>query len=135
MREIDLQIQSKSTCVYVLFFSHLILSWQNFKNISDETDKLDDRIQVFFHQCKRQRTDWKNENYEEIRRVYSHVLLFWSLEQKISKFLYSLKEYLKLLESAEDKVQIANQLYDLVINLNWNVNLNDLISHIYLWNN
>ncbi len=59
--------------------------------MKDETDKLDDRIQVFFHQCKRQKLDWKNENYEEIRR-----------------------EYTKLLESAEDKVQIANQLYDLI---------------------
>lgn len=66
MREIDLQIQN-------------------------ETDKLDDKIQMFFHQCKRQKADWKNENYEEIRR-----------------------EYLKLLENADDKVQIANQLYDLI---------------------
>lgn len=59
--------------------------------IQNETDKLDDRLQIFFQQCKKQKADWKNENYEEIR-----------------------KEYGKLLENADDKIKIANQLYDLI---------------------
>lgn len=59
--------------------------------IQNETDKLDERIKIFFQQCKKQKTDWKNQNYEEIRGEYS-----------------------KLLENAEDKVQITNQLYELI---------------------
>lgn len=60
-------------------------------HIQNETDKLDERIDTFFHHCKKQKTDWKAENFESIK-----------------------KEYSKLLESADDKVQIANQLYDLI---------------------
>ena len=37
--------------------------------IQNETDKLDDRLQMFFQQCKKQKADWKTENYEEIRKV------------------------------------------------------------------
>lgn len=59
--------------------------------IQNETDKLDERIKTFFHQCKKQKTDWKNQSYEEIRGEYS-----------------------KLLENADDKVQISNQLYELI---------------------
>lgn len=35
----------------------------------DETDKLDERIKIFFLQCKKQKPEWKNQNYEEIRTV------------------------------------------------------------------
>ena len=49
------------------------------------------KIEVFFQQCKKQKTDWKTENYEAIRN-----------------------EYLKLFDNADDKMQIASQLYDLV---------------------
>lgn len=59
--------------------------------IQNETDKLDERIKIFFQQCKKQKPEWKNQNYEEIRTEYS-----------------------KLLESADDKVQITNQLYELI---------------------
>ncbi len=44
MRELDLQIQN-------------------------ETDKLDGKIDVFFQQCKKQKIDWKTENFEAIRKV------------------------------------------------------------------
>jgi len=57
----------------------------------DESDKLDERIKIFFQQCKKQKPDWKNQNYDEIRSEFS-----------------------KLLESADDKIQISNQLYELV---------------------
>ena len=40
-----------------------------FKFYTDETDKLDERIKSFFQQCKKQKADWKNQNYEEIRNV------------------------------------------------------------------
>lgn len=59
--------------------------------IQNDTDKLDERIKSFFQQCKKQKTDWKNQNYDDIRG-----------------------EYKKLLENAEDKVQITNQLYELI---------------------
>lgn len=59
--------------------------------IQNETDKLDEKIDSFFQQCKKQKADWKIENSEEIR-----------------------KEYLKLIENADDKVLISNQLYDLL---------------------
>lgn len=59
--------------------------------IQNETDKLDEKIKIFFQQCKKQKSDWKNQNYEEIRSEYS-----------------------KLLENADDKVQITNQLYELI---------------------
>ncbi|RNA41392.1 Inhibitor of growth 3, partial [Brachionus plicatilis] len=59
--------------------------------IQNETDKLDERIKSFFNQCKKQKPEWKNENGEEIK-----------------------KEYIKILENADDKIQIANQLFDLI---------------------
>lgn len=59
--------------------------------IQNESDKLDERIKIFFQQCKKQKSEWKNQNYEEIRTEYS-----------------------KLLENADDKIQITDQLYELI---------------------
>jgi hypothetical protein len=39
------------------------------KKFEDETDKLDERIDTFFQQCKKQRNDWKNDNFESIKKV------------------------------------------------------------------
>ena len=51
MRELDLQIQN-------------------------ETDKLDGKVEGFFQQCKKQKNDWKNENFEAIRKVSNSFTLF-----------------------------------------------------------
>jgi inhibitor of growth protein 3 len=75
--------------VYLIQQNYQILL--SFFVIKDESDKLDSRVETFFQSCKKQKQEWRAENFEEIK-----------------------KEYSKLFENADEKVQIANQLYDLV---------------------
>ena len=61
MRELDLQIQN-------------------------ETDKLDGKIEVFFQQCKKQKPDWKSENYEALRKVIPPILHSLSVYFRLGLF-------------------------------------------------
>lgn len=88
MRELDLSVESKFS-----FAECKIFSCDNFFLVTDNVDPLEKRIRHFFGQCKRgeiQGTQSDNE-YNAIR-----------------------KDYYKILEDADEKVQLAGQMYDLV---------------------
>jgi hypothetical protein len=34
-----------------------------------KSDKLNGQVDTFFQQCKKQKTEWKNENFEAIKKV------------------------------------------------------------------
>ena len=67
MREIDLHIHSQPWTK--LFFTVEIRFIFCLFETLGESDKLDNRVQVFFQQCKRQKPDWRNENFDEIKKV------------------------------------------------------------------
>ncbi|XP_006820600.1 inhibitor of growth protein 3-like [Saccoglossus kowalevskii] len=59
--------------------------------VQNAADNLDERVKNFFVNGKKMKTEQRDQEYEKIR-----------------------KDYYKALEDADEKVQIANQIYDLV---------------------
>uniref|UniRef100_A0A672K4P6 Inhibitor of growth protein N-terminal histone-binding domain-containing protein n=1 Tax=Sinocyclocheilus grahami TaxID=75366 RepID=A0A672K4P6_SINGR len=60
---------------------------------SDAMDQLEQRVNEFFTNAKKNKPEWREEQMEVIK-----------------------KDYYKALEDADEKVQLANQIYDLVSN-------------------
>ncbi|XP_007543566.1 inhibitor of growth protein 3 isoform X1 [Poecilia formosa] len=59
--------------------------------VSDATDQLEQKVTEFFVNAKKNKPEWREEQMEIIK-----------------------KDYYKALEDADEKVQLANQIYDLV---------------------
>lgn len=61
--------------------------------VQNELDNLDERVTMFFKKCDQPnvKSDWKDEQFGKIK-----------------------KDYYKTLENADEKVQLANHIYDLV---------------------
>ncbi|XP_013400628.1 inhibitor of growth protein 3 [Lingula anatina] len=61
--------------------------------VQNAMDSLDDRTKTFFKKCQQPnvKQDWKDEQFDKIKQ-----------------------DYMKALEGADDKVQLANQIYDMV---------------------
>jgi inhibitor of growth protein 3 len=89
MRELDLSVQSKFSSKKFAVTKLLILLLV----LSDDTDAIDKQIKVFFAQCRR----------GEMAGVTADTQ-FESIK----------KDYVKVLEDSEEKVSLANQIYELV---------------------
>ncbi|XP_021791896.1 inhibitor of growth protein 3 isoform X2 [Papio anubis] len=69
--------------------------------VQNAMDQLEQRVSEFFMNAKKNKPEWREEQMASIK-----------------------KDYYKALEDADEKVQLANQIYDLVVCL--------LTSHIIL---
>ncbi|TWW64357.1 Inhibitor of growth protein 3 p47ING3 [Takifugu flavidus] len=85
MREMDLQVQST--------YRPIAEPHQPPEHAeeSDATDQLEQKVNEFFVNAKKNKPEWREEQMEVIK-----------------------KDYYKALEDADEKVQLANQIYDLV---------------------
>ncbi|XP_074124248.1 inhibitor of growth protein 3 isoform X2 [Sminthopsis crassicaudata] len=97
MREMDLQVQiaknGSKIDVHQLrnlcFMNIMEYSTRNYEY--DAMDQLEQRVSEFFMNAKKNKPEWREEQMTSIK-----------------------KDYYKALEDADEKVQLANQIYDLV---------------------
>lgn len=59
--------------------------------VQNDMDNMDEKVKTFFEAAKKEKTEQKQKEFENIR-----------------------KEYYKILDDCDEKVQVANQMYDLI---------------------